>query len=333
MKRNAEAAPAASHHSFMAPAPVTLARQAMATRFEIVLHGENPISLRAAGEEAFDEIERLEARLSLYRASSEIAHVNARAAQEPVRVSPGVFRLLAQAASLSAETGGAFDITIGPLMKCWGFVRGTGQLPAPAALTEARARVGMSLVELDATNCTVRFQREGVMLDLGAIGKGHAVGVAAEVLREAGVTSALIHGGTSSIFALGHPPDAAAWKVAIEHPAEEAEAARTLLAVVPLRDEALSVSAVWGKSFQSGGKNFGHVIDPRTGEPTERALLAAVVLPDSTEADALSTALLTLGPAGTEMLQRIRPGSRTLVIAHDRVAGSSGIPLAGSPFE
>lgn len=299
----------------------------MSTRFEIVLHGENPVSLRAAGEEAFDEIQRLEARLSLYCDSSEIAHVNARAVLEPVRVSPGVFRLLAQAASLSAETGGAFDITIGPLMKCWGFVRGSGQLPDPASLTAARAGVGMSLVELDATNFTVRFKREGVMLDLGAIGKGHAVGVAAEVLREAGVSSALIHGGTSSVFALGHPPDAEAWKVAIEQTAEDRDAAGTLLAVVPLCDEALSVSAVWGKSFQSGGKNFGHVIDPRTGEPAERALLAAVVLPDSTQADALSTALLTLGPAGTEMLQRIRPASRSVVIAHDRVVRSHGIPL------
>src|SRR5262245_34158891 len=107
-------------------AKVTLARNAMATRFELLLHGDDPVSLRAAGEEAFDEIERLEARLSLYRPSSEIAHVNARAAREAVRVTPGVFALLEHAARLHHETNGAFDITIAPLVRCWGFMGGTG---------------------------------------------------------------------------------------------------------------------------------------------------------------------------------------------------------------
>src|SRR3982751_4843527 len=99
----------------------TFARNAMATRFEIVLSGENESRLRAAAEEAFDEIDRLEAQLSLFRPTSEIANVNARAAVEPVRVSPETFRLLEHAARLSAETGGAFDITIAPLMRAWGF--------------------------------------------------------------------------------------------------------------------------------------------------------------------------------------------------------------------
>lgn len=102
-------------------ATVTLARNAMATRFEIVLHGENPVSLRAAGEEALGEIERLEAQLSLFRPSSEIAHLNVRAAREAVRVTPALFALLRQAQVLTEETDGAFDITIGPLVRCWGF--------------------------------------------------------------------------------------------------------------------------------------------------------------------------------------------------------------------
>src|SRR5579863_5705402 len=101
--------------------PVALARNAMATRFEIVLHGEDPVRLRAAGEEALDEIGRIEGQLSLFRPSSEIARVNAGAAHGPVKVSPPVFRLLQHAARLSHETGGAFDVTIAPLMRCWGF--------------------------------------------------------------------------------------------------------------------------------------------------------------------------------------------------------------------
>jgi thiamine biosynthesis lipoprotein len=294
---------------------ITLARHAMATRFEIVLHGERPEALRAAGEEALDEIDRLEAQLSLYRNTSEIARLNARAAREPVRVSPSLFRLLEHAQRLSAETAGAFDITIGPLVRCWGFMGGTGQLPASEAVAEARRKVGLNLVHLNAADFTVRFAREGVMLDLGAIGKGYSIDKAVEVLREAGVTSAILHGGTSTVYAIGHPPDADAWKIALERPGENAGQPPSLLAVVPLKDEALSVSATWGRAFQSGNKLYGHVIDPRTGEPVDRALMAALVLPSATETDALSTALLTLGPPGLSHLTSLRPGGRALVLS------------------
>lgn len=297
---------------------VALARHAMATRFEIVLHGPEPISLRAAGEEALDEIERIENQLSLYRPASDIAQVNARAAREPVRVAPEVFRLLEQARRLSQETDGAFDITIAPLMRCWGLMGAGGKVPAREELAAARAQVGMRLVQLDPENFTVRFARAGVMLDLGAIGKGFALERAGELLREAGVTSALMHGGTSTVCALGRPPGAEAWNVAVEFPADGPEASPRLLAVVPLRDEALSVSAVWGKSFQADGKTFGHVMDPRTGAPVSCALLAAVVLPYATETDALSTALLTVGTKGHDAIAGLRAGMRTLVMEPGR---------------
>ena len=295
------------------PHTVTLARNAMATRFELVLHGDNPIALRAAGEEALDEIDRIEGLLSLYRNTSEIAHVNARAARESVRVSPPVFRLLEQARQLSEETGGAFDITIAPLVRCWGFMGGSGQMPSPEAVEEARARVGMHHVQLHSNDFTVRFAREGVMLDLGAIGKGYAVERAVEILREDGVVSAILHGGTSTVCAIGSPPDADAWKIAIERPVEAEGSRLPLLAVVPLKDEALSVSAVWGRSFQTADKTYGHIIDPRTGQPTDAAVLSAVALPSATETDALSTALLTLGQDGLQSIASLRPGLRCLV--------------------
>ena len=199
---------------------VAVARNAMATRFEIVLHGDNSPALRAAGEEALDEIQRIEAQLSLYQPTSEVSRVTVRAAREAVRVTPELFRLLQQAKELHRETGGAFDITIAPIVRCWGFMGGTGQMPLPEALAEARKAVGMDLVELDEGNFTVRFARKGVMLDFGAIGKGYAVGRAAELLREAGVTSALVNGGTSTVYALGIPPDVDSWKVAVELPAD-----------------------------------------------------------------------------------------------------------------
>ncbi len=306
----------------MSTEPVTLARHAMATRFELVLHGANPVALRAAGEAALDEIERLEGVLSLYRPSSEIANVNARAADEPVRVSVPVFRLIRHALDLARDTAGAFDVTIGPLMRCWGFMADAGRVPTANELAEARARVGWQFVELDPGDFTVRYARPGMMMDLGAIGKGYAIDVAVEVLKEAGVASALIHGGTSSIYAIGHPPDVPAWKVAVRGPddaegsgqgSSPAPAAVADLPTYSLRDTALSVSAVWGKSFQTADKRYGHVIDPRTGQPAGDAVLAAVSLPSTTETDALSTALLTLGRKGVAEIVRCRPEAKCLV--------------------
>jgi FAD:protein FMN transferase len=263
----------------------------MATRFEIVLHGDNLVALRAAGEEALDEIDRLESRLSLYRAGSDVALVNRDAHRRAVRVTPEVFGVLTRARALWEQTSGAFDITVAPLVKCWGFMNGTGASPDPVALEAARQCVGMQHVELHTSTCSVRFARPGVMIDLGAIGKGYAVDRAALLLREAGVTSALIHGGTSTAFAIGTQPNSEPWRIAITAP--EASPSTEPLCTVLLHDESLSVSAVWGRSFSAGGKTYGHIMDPRTGAPAEHALLSAVVTPSATDSDALSTALLT----------------------------------------
>lgn len=301
------------------PQPLRLARDAMATRFELVLHGLEAGRLRAAGEEALDEVERLERWLSLFRPESDIAQVNARAHREAVRVSYEVFQLLEHARRLWKETDGAFDPTIGPLMRCWGLLDGVGQVPDEERLAAARARTGMQRVRLDAEQQSVRFERAGMMLDLGAIGKGYAVEKAVELLREAGVAHALIHGGTSTIQALGCQPDGTPWKVALEIPAQERTRLPELaegrpLGVVELRDESLSVSGVWGgKSFAQGGRSYGHLIDPRTGHPAEAAVFSAVVLSSATESDALSTALLVAGLAGHARIAALRPGMWTLV--------------------
>ena len=309
---------------------VAVARNAMATRFEVVAHGENEISLRAAAEEALTEIERIAAQMSLFHPQSEISRINALAAKEPVPVEPSLFRLLQRSKTISEETGGAFDITVAPLMRCWGFVQYGGRLPDPEALAEARERVGMHRVELDPEARTVRFAMPGVRLDLGAIAKGYAIEAAAELLVEAGITSAILHGGTSTVHAIGAPPEATAWNVGIRvpetsdrfstthvHASAKTGWAETVLAVVPLKDEAMSVSAVWGRAFEVDGRVYGHVIDPRKGQPVEAAVLSAIALASATDADALSTALLTVGPAGHETISRLRPGTRSLVVSRD----------------
>jgi len=325
---------------------VSVAREAMATRFEIVLHGAHGVALRAAGEEALDEIQRLEAQLSLYQPTSELSFINARAAKESVRVEPGLFRLLQQAQDFSRRTQGAFDVTIAPLMRCWGFMGGSGRTPDSGELAEARARVGMHRVGLNPENFTIRFAREGVMLDLGSIGKGYALERAAAVLRDAGVASAILHGGTSTVCAIGSPPDAGAWRIAIPHPEDAtphtgssqrhgSEGRMKLLAVVALRDESMSVSAVWGKSFEAGGRVYGHVMDPLRGEPVQGAVLAAVVSRSATETDALSTALLAWGQSGLDKIGAGEPEVRALVAwpegpEHRIQVRARGIDLAGT---
>jgi thiamine biosynthesis lipoprotein len=293
---------------------ITLALQAMATRFELVLNGDSP-GLRAAGEEALAEISRIEAMLSLYKPTSEVANLNGRAGGEAVRVSAEMFALLQRAVALSRETNGAFDITIAPLVRCWGFMQGQGSVPSDEQIEEARANVGFQLLELNEAERSVRFLRPGLMLDFGAFGKGYAVDRAIEVLRETGVASALLHGGTSTVFGMGRAENNLPWKIAVtgEPPGEE------VLWLVDLREESLSVSAVWGKSFASQGRTFGHILDARTGRPSERAELAAVNVASAADSDALSTALLVDGPNGLNGLAKQRPEARALVFATGKI--------------
>ena len=342
---------------------------AMATRFEMVLHGENAIGLRAAADQAVQEIERLHAQLSLYLPSSEVSYINARAGRQAVQVEPRLFGLLQLAQRINHETGGAFDITIAPLVRCWGFMGGSGALPTPEQIAEARARVGMRHLVLDDKRFTIRFARPGMMIDLGSVGKGYALEVAMESLLEAGVQDALIHGGTSTVCAIGAPLEGEAWKVAIDAPPagenreeqsglEEGESEskskikskkysqganavdncsaeapgqavqspdiaepKRPLAIVELKNEALSVSGVHGKCFRAHGKTYGHVIDPRTGAPAQGALLAAVVLPSAAETDAFSTALLLGGLVGHDQVSRLRENMRTMVVERNYETG------------
>jgi FAD:protein FMN transferase len=288
---------------------ITLSGRAMATLFEIKLWGGDELFLRTVAEEAMSEIRRLEQQLSLYREDSEIYELNYRAWKRPIPVDPRLVQLLARARELSALTGGAFDITVAPLVRAWGFMGASGAPPNADDVSAAREVVGMGLIELDEDNHTVRFLREGVMIDLGAIGKGYAVEQVAGMLRDYEVGGALIHGGTSTVQAVGPQPDGSGWPIAIQDPTDS----QKFLTVVYLRDSALSVSAVHGKYFQEGDERYGHVIDPRAGAPVQGALLSAVVSPSATETDALSTGLLVSGESLMGALCD-RPGTGALVV-------------------
>lgn len=307
---------------------VRLARMAMASRFELLLEGEDEVWLRAAGEAALSEIQRLDAQLSIYQPTSEMSRINARAGYEAVPVEPRLFALLQAAKRIYDISGGAFDVTVAPLMKAWGFFRGEGSMPSPEVLAAAREITGMHLVHLDESTRTVRFARPGVSIDLGAIGKGFAVDEAIAVLRESGVRNAFLHGGTSTSFGMGHSPDGEAWYVSIDPPvfgdpgsSEPSEP----VAIAELRDASLSVSAIWGKAFEHEGEVCGHILDPRKGRPVEGAALTAVVSASATEADALSTALLVQGRQSKDLLALMENGHKALLLFS---SSANGIPDA-----
>ena len=303
---------------------VKLAREAMATRFEIILHGENPTSLQSAGEEALEEIDWVEAQLSIYRPDSQINRANHLAAAGPVQMEPTIFALLQRCKTLSQWTQGAFDITLGPLIRCWGFMGKSGLAPTDESIQQARKLVGMHQIRLDCNQFTIQLDQNGIMLDLGSIGKGYALERAKEILEENGVRSALLHGGTSTVATIGTPPNQDAWKIAIATPRKEKATAEKKeptdappLGFAKLKGESLSVSAVWGKSFRSAEKEYGHVIDGRTGFPSTGIALAAVQTTSATDADAISTALLVDGKAGKSWLQEYFPNSRSFLLTRE----------------
>jgi len=270
-------------------------RPAMGSYFEIRLGLRVPGAVDLASR-ALDLIDDLEAQLTVYSDESEVSRLNATAHLGPVAVERGLFGLLERALKLSKLTGGAYDVTSGALSQAWGFVRGPRRVPDAETLVEARARTGWRHLRLDPETATVGFDREGIRINLGSIGKGYAIDRAVQVIRRHWFpTSALIHGGQSSLFALGSPPGrfGGRWEIAVRNPLRP----ETPLGVLRLRDRGLGTSGSAFQQFIEGGRAYGHILDPRTGEPAAGGPASVTVLaPTAADADALSTAFYLLGP-------------------------------------
>jgi thiamine biosynthesis lipoprotein len=278
------------------PAPeqavLRFARRAMATTFEVVLPFGTPGAIDLA-EAALEEIDRLEAQLTVYHDDSEMSRINREAAQRPVVVEERLFALLDRAKRLSLETRGAFDITMGPLIKAWGFFRREGRVPSDEERLAARARVGMQHVLLEQETRTIRYVRPGMEMNLGSIGKGYALDRAAKLLRqEWNLRAGLLHGGQSSVYAIGSEPGTRrGWTVGVRHPWRP----ERRLAMIRLRNRGLGTSAATFQHLEYHGRKLGHILDPRTGWPAEGMASATVVADTAAEADALATAFFVLG--------------------------------------
>jgi FAD:protein FMN transferase len=284
--------------SASAPALVRLEdhAEAMGSFFSVVLYGPERDGLQRAADAAFDEARRLDRLLSNYIPASEWSAVNRDAAAGPVKVSAELFDLLQECASYHRRSGGAFDITVGPLMKVWKFYKGEGALPRPPEVTGALARVGMRHVRLDRAARTVRFDRPGVELDPGGIGKGYAVDRMVEVLKRHGVTAALVSAAGSSVYGLGAPADEPrGWRMEISAPG----APDTMAAETFLKDMSLSTSGSYEKFFLAEGRRYSHLMDPRTGYPAQGASAVSVVSAHATESEAWTKAVFINGRAWT----------------------------------
>lgn len=271
----------------MSDLPAMRSFEAMGTRFECVLAGfERP--LRAAEAAAIaEEIEFLvrdwHQRLTVFDAASPVSVINALAADRPVSVDPELFALIQRCVSYTRDTNARFDIAVGSLMRAHGFRQSSTESADHAAW-------GSELIRLDPEAFAVRLLRPGVSIDFGAIAKGFVLDLARTELAHFGVTNALIHGGTSSVIAIGTTPDAQPWRVRILPNDPRSP-------VVDLIDSALSVSAPSGRTVDG----LGHIMDPLTGKPSTGADAACVIGPSAEVCEAWSTALI-IDPSLTDRL-------------------------------
>jgi thiamine biosynthesis lipoprotein len=294
----------------------------MATMFEIMVAGEDPGFAGGAARAAFEEIDRIELELSRYAPNSDISRINNLGPHSAVRVGIDAFQCLALAVACWRETGGAFDASLGALMECWVARDRSLRHPSADELERARERTGMACLSLDESAMAVRVGERVPLLDLGAIGKGYAVDRAVELLKEWGVASALVHGGTSSVFAYGEVGGQAGWPVTITRPGPEGRVIGTFM---------LSDAGLGGSGIEKGR----HIIDPRRGVPVDGHRAAWVISESAGRSDALSTACMVLDPDDIRaMIERDgRLGGVVLPAAaleNEQSAGGRG-PHGGSP--
>ncbi len=287
-------------------------RYQMGTILEITLVEPDAEHGRRWLEAFFAEAERVEQLTSRHRADSALSRLNTAAGDGSQPAPRELVELLERARSLSRETGGAFDVSVGPLMSLWTRAAQRGAAPTPQELDAARARVGPDAFGGGSGRAELR---EGAALDLGALAKGYALDRMVALARERGVGQALFNFGRSSLWALGSAPDGGPWRLLLRDPAGGNAG------VIALRDQAVSISASLGQWSEIGGRRYGHVIDPRSGAPLLRDAQAVVLDAAAERAEALSTAWLVLGAeAGAERMGELGAQGLWLGAGGERLA-------------
>jgi thiamine biosynthesis lipoprotein len=292
-----------------APPALAVARDGrplMGTLLQVTVLAADEARARAAADACFALGAELEAVLTTYDPASATSRMNAGAGAGPFAAPPALAQLLAESRRLARSTGGAFDPSVGPLIELWSAATRAGRLPAESAIAAARRRVGMERIRLDAAGRV--WMEPGMAVNFGGVGKGFALDRMREALAAHGVANALFDFGGSSWLALGAPADAKAWRVLLRDGRGGFAGAATL------RDASASFSESFGAWSEIEGRRLGHVIDPRTGWPIEQPLAGFAVAPDGATAEALTKALLVLGPAEALAVVARFEGAEALVI-------------------
>lgn len=241
---------------------------------------------------ALEEMSKVDRLMSVTREGSDVWRINHEAGKGAVAVSDDTFIVVGKALEFARMSQGRFDITVGPLVKLWGFYDRNFAVPSEDRLRDALGKVDFHKVEIDPQAKTVRLAEPGMALDLGGIAKGYAVDLGAKALREAGVKRAVIDAG-GNLYTIGERPGGGPWRIGIRHPRATSE---TIGPRVALSDGAVATSGDYERYFEEGGVRYHHILDPKTGYPGRKAISVTVVAKSAAAADALSTVLFLLGP-------------------------------------
>lgn len=273
-----------------APAGVTVqrSRPLLGTFITITAFGSDESATQGAVTAAFQEIEGVDLLLSIHKTNSETALLNSIAASRPQEISRELNFVLTHALNIARRTEGAFDPTIAPLAQLWGFIWKEYRLPTAEELQRVLPLIDFRKIVIS-TNGAVSFQKAGMALDFGGIGKGYAVDRAIHVLQEQSITNAMVKAG-GDLRVIGTPPGKNGWEIQIEDPAKEGKRTTILL-----REGALSTSGNYENFFEIDGKRYSHIIDPRTGLPVQGIASCTVAAPTCLESDAYATAFFVLG--------------------------------------
>jgi thiamine biosynthesis lipoprotein len=290
----------------------------MGTRIVVELWAADRAQGEAAIEAVLEEMRRVDEAMSTYKPTSELSLVNARAAREPVKISSELFDLLSTSLEYSRITHGAFDITYASVGYMYDFRKHVH--PNDEQIAAALPGINYRHVQLDRNNRTVRFARPGVRIDLGGIGKGHAVDRGIAILQARGIDRALVTaGGDSRIIGdrFGKP-----WVVGIRHPDRKDE----VIARIPLEDAALSTSGDYERYFDENGVRYHHIIDPKTGRSASKVRSATIIGPTATRTDGLSKTAFVLGPEkAIEIYNQLEDVDAVLVTPTGKVLYTDGL--------
>jgi thiamine biosynthesis lipoprotein len=272
--------------------------------------------------EIFDRLREIENLMSANLEDSDLERINDAAGINALEVHPDVITVLKRAVRFAELSGGAFDPTVGPLVKLWGIGSDAERIPGEEEIAAVIPLINWRDIVIDEEAGAVFLSRRGMRLDLGAIAKGYAADEAARIIRAAGISRALIDLG-GNIIVCGDRRDGGPWRVGIQHPAESHGA---YFGIAEVKDKTLVSSGVYERFFESGGRRYHHILSTQDGYPVDNGLLSVTVISDSSiDADALSTSLFALGyEKGAALAESLDNTEAIFVFADLSVRGTSG---------